>query len=1322
MSSFDIAGGLRNLKGGPLDTLRGPYVSLTAANLAIPNVLVDGVNFREGKQVDIVDSEGIYITYWWQQGYEDENLTPILIKGDKGDPFVYSDFTPEQITDLKQPAIDAAVVANTAASNANDKATLANNAAINADNKANLANTATNNANTATTNANNAATNANDKAALAQTAATNANNATSNTNTAISQANTARDNANTAASSANTATSNANTATSEANDARDEALAAAIVANSARGWQPEYGLESDGATREVQKLIRWVGGTGSTPIDYVGKYIGSTGFVDTKAEATNIKGNTGVQGIQGIQGIQGEKGDTGEQGVQGIQGPIGLTTPNMNTGKVLGRNTAGVGTPEELTPVGLTLIGDKVYNGSTISGAAAFNSTPAGGVWYGSSSTTGSIEIEVPNVITMFSFKGVIFFRDTNNGTNRTCEFLISAYPNDIETGNSAVFTGTNAPKFPVRWHVDGAKRYVYIGDLTQTWSYSSFTIQAIVGTFNAPTLSAITSGWAINLVTAFKGTQSAIKTETLPRPSLAYAVSDYVAASGVNTPLTNAMNPLQMFQNLQKQNDNRYTKVESQQLVDGIKIGGRNYQPNSEIRTLTGFTTAGNAPTLVIENVNELRISGINASYIFSPNFIEPIPSNETVTLSFWVKNNSAIPMSLVVTPNGNVVISNTNIAASQGWTKVTGTGVVSNLIVGTHLYTIVFECYTASTFDISIKHIKIEKGNKATDWTPAPEDVQTAIDADKPLTSLAVSAYNAASGTDTPLTNAMSPTQMFQNLQKQNDNRYTKAESQQLVDDLKIGGRNLVKASKATYIGTSQIQTYYLSEPLIVGETYTATLNGISGVGATFRIWVNYASQAAVQLTKDDGVDTVSAAFVYGGATDEYRITVYSENSVNPSTINWVKIEKGNKASDWSPAPEDLDNLTHPITGYNPASGVNTPLTNAMSPVQMFQNLQKQLTDGDPTKLGINGKSSVGLQLGRSFYNVLDFEVSSSVNEIVIKTKIPFGSGSGMPVIHLYGYAYGNATPIELKVAFYVYLEDFINVGATSLGAWKPDVKLFTYVDAGTTYVALALVGSIYYPRFTINFLDIWNSTSRDFSMGWSVETSLSTTIEGTDNLITVPYKQSYDRTDIGLPNVDNTADSAKPVSTAQQTAIDAKVADDLTASTTVAPSKTAVNTALALKADIASPTFTGTPSLPTGTTAVTQTAGDNSTKLATTAYVKTAVDAIGSVTLLKGSTTVNGTDVSTNRYKDITVTGAAIGDVVNIDDQFRLLAADFPFWISAKVTATNTVRIYFSNLQFTFNAGTTDAYSTLSVYTGKSIENPSVLAWTINYTIIK
>jgi hypothetical protein len=53
-----------------------------------------------------------------------------------------------------------------------------------------------------------------------------------------------------------------------------------------------------------------------------------------------------------------------------------------------------------------------------------------------------------------------------------------------------------------------------------------------------------------------------------------------------------------------------------------------------------------------------------------------------------------------------------------------------------------------------------------------------------------------------------------------------------------------------------------------------------------------------------------------------------------------------------------------------------------------------------------------------------------------------------------------------------------------------------------------------------------------------------------------------------------------------------------------------------ALDLKANLASPTFTGTPSLPTGTIATTQSPGNNTTALATTAFVTAAVPAFATV----------------------------------------------------------------------------------------------------------
>jgi hypothetical protein len=68
--------------------------------------------------------------------------------------------------------------------------------------------------------------------------------------------------------------------------------------------------------------------------------------------------------------------------------------------------------------------------------------------------------------------------------------------------------------------------------------------------------------------------------------------------------------------------------------------------------------------------------------------------------------------------------------------------------------------------------------------------------------------------------------------------------------------------------------------------------------------------------------------------------------------------------------------------------------------------------------------------------------------------------------------------------------------------------------------------------------------------------------------------------------------------------------------------------ISVAIATKADLASPTFTGSPVLPTGTTGVTQSAGTNSTTLATTAFVTTALQALYPV----GSIYINA-GVSTN-----------------------------------------------------------------------------------------
>ena len=56
------------------------------------------------------------------------------------------------------------------------------------------------------------------------------------------------------------------------------------------GWTPILAVENDGE-RRVQRVIGWTGGTGTAPAS--GKYVGPNGFVDTAAEAADVRGASG---------------------------------------------------------------------------------------------------------------------------------------------------------------------------------------------------------------------------------------------------------------------------------------------------------------------------------------------------------------------------------------------------------------------------------------------------------------------------------------------------------------------------------------------------------------------------------------------------------------------------------------------------------------------------------------------------------------------------------------------------------------------------------------------------------------------------------------------------------------------------------------------------------------------------------------------------------------------------------------------------------------------------------------------------------------------
>jgi hypothetical protein len=180
---------------------------------------------------------------------------------------------------------------------------------------------------------------------------------------------------------------------------------------------------------------------------------------------------------------------------------------------------------------------------------------------------------------------------------------------------------------------------------------------------------------------------------------------------------------------------------------------------------------------------------------------------------------------------------------------------------------------------------------------------------------------------------------------------------------------------------------------------------------------------------------------------------------------------------------------------------------------------------------------------------------------------------------------------------------------------------------------------------------------------------------------------------KTMVGLGNVDNTTDLAKPVSTATQTAIDAKLnITDTTAMLLPYAKQSATLTALAEKAPLASPTFTGTVS-GISKTMVGLGNVDNTTDLAkpVSSATQTAIDAklnIADTTAMllpyaKQSATLTALDAKaplasptfTGTVSGISKTMVGLGNVDNTTDLAKPVSTATQTAIDAKLNIADT-----------------------------------------------
>lgn len=129
---------------------------------------------------------------------------------------------------------------------------------------------------------------------------------------------------------------------------------------------------------------------------------------------------------------------------------------------------------------------------------------------------------------------------------------------------------------------------------------------------------------------------------------------------------------------------------------------------------------------------------------------------------------------------------------------------------------------------------------------------------------------------------------------------------------ENIKIGGRNYVLKSKEKQTIVGYDGRYWtLSEPVVVGKQYTFSCYATVETGRQFVFYfTDIAGQQrqyiAFELVNGYNEFTIIPKYAWTGLCAFHEVSGVSPAPT--ATIEKLKFEKGNKATDWTPAPEDL------------------------------------------------------------------------------------------------------------------------------------------------------------------------------------------------------------------------------------------------------------------------------------------------------------------------------------------------------------------------------------------------------------------------------
>lgn len=472
-------------------------------------------------------------------------------------------------------------------------------------------------------------------------------------------------------------------------------------------------------------------------------------------------------------------------------------------------------------------------------------------------------------------------------------------------------------------------------------------------------------------------------------------AVSDLKNLTSSVETVTNTVNAQgTQIKNIQGQINTKIWQQDITTAVTNLQVGGRNLlTKTNQGKTYWSFNKQNGTVSIESYETIGVKINCTVAStgyavilYAFEQKQVNLLEPNMEYVLSFDLISSNTVAASVrICQPDATDMLANAvafHVDAGTKWVHKSVTLRTNALTLDKSNQFVYINGFN-KVGTVCFKNLKLEKGNKATDWTPAPEDVDADIaSVEKTVTTLSNS-YSNLSQTLTEISGEVSKNKTeiekkadgttVTNLSndfskfKQDSSQFQTTVSQTYAtktefNNLQIGGRNLYKGTKywnGEWIVKDGVTIsedvakmtvvaypYYGTVAVKRKEQYTISLDVKSDVAHT-------TTEGGVVLLNfvDSKKQRVHAIWVPGSFATEWKRINYTFNVPENDNIaalwiglrnnsnkvvyfRYLKLEKGNKATDWTPAPEDVE------------SSIATVSTTATQTANKFQWLVKSGT----------------------------------------------------------------------------------------------------------------------------------------------------------------------------------------------------------------------------------------------------------------------------------------------------------------------------------------------------------------------------------------